>query len=131
MGVDYDVIIFVGCSLEVETKENTTYVTKYNENTGEPYQKPIRTVEHVVAGQKFGEIYEKLQEINDDFLDFIGGYDDDTMNIGKVIEEVSQNDTVSIEDIDWKPIAKSIEKKLKHLFDIDVKCGLHVHFQVG
>ena len=119
MGIDAGTKVFIGTWVEeCETHET---VTKYNEDTGKPYEITVPTTLYKIGSFSFKEL-EDIEMKTEDFIELIHDYHDDAFWVGKTLSNLDfkngdSEDSYSLEFIkqNWKTTAK----ELHELFNVN------------
>ena len=98
MSIDIDTQVVLGIS--VDSEEITTTVTKYNEDTGKPYQKKKTTKIFRVGDRQFNELYE-IEEMCQEPLSFVYDMYDDGGWLGISLLDLGPNeiDALSVHNL--------------------------------
>ena len=118
MSVDYCCKIWYGIELDIQQASNYREITKYKEDTGEPYPKVISTITEMVGDRKWDELREKLRCLEHDSWDMVEYIDEyDFRGVGIELSEVDKNCTDEIPEP-----SKEMKRELKKaLFQLEIK----------
>lgn len=117
MSVDYDASLMIGVALDdlYTVKKEKSQVTKYNQDTGKPYQQDVFTERYFWCGKEVEEIDDPYAFVEKLGLDITssGGYSDNKYIVGKCLASADPGEIDEVTLSEFQQEFQEVKKKLQ------------------